>query len=131
MIFPNTNTNKEIENYLSKIYSQFSEEEKIHFNELNARYSLAYKLTHQAVCKGCMYPQNNTFERILSIIITVEEGRVPLGQEVGDFAQGLINLSPPDIQELYIEFVKQERLDTKLRKTFKDFEKILNEKFPY
>jgi hypothetical protein len=107
MIFPDTNTKIHIENYLSKIYLQLSEEEKYHFNELYSR-----------------YPQNNTFERILSIIITVEEGRMLLGQEVGDFAQGMINLAPPDIQGLYRDFVKEERiaiLNAKLCKTFEDF----------
>jgi hypothetical protein len=113
MIFPNTKTKKEIENYLSEILPQLSKEEKAHFDTLYAK-----------------HPQNNTFERILSIIITVEEESVPSGQEVGDFAQGLIDLSPPDIQGLYREFVKEERLDAKLRKTFKDFETQVDLMFP-
>jgi hypothetical protein len=114
MPFPNTNTNKDIENYLSEIFTKFSEEEKNHFIEL---YS--------------MFPQNNTFERILSIIIRVEENRVNQNQEIGEFAKGLIDLSPPDIQELYIKFVKEERiinLNAKLCKTFENFEKLFEKK---
>jgi hypothetical protein len=131
MPFPNTNTNKDIENYLSKIFTKLSEEEINHFNKL---YS--------------MFPQNNTFERILSIIIRVEENRlesqdtlhmyiqldnkltpnetVHPNQEIGEFAKGLIDLSPPDIQDLYIKFAKEERilnLNYKLYKTFKNFKK--------
>jgi len=107
MPFPNTNTNKDIENYLSEIFTKFSEEEKNHFIEL---YS--------------MFPQNNTFERILSIIIRVEENRVLPNQEIGEFAKGFIDLVPIDIRELYIKFIKEERiinLNYKLYKTFKNF----------
>ena len=97
----------DIKNYLLKIFTKLSEEEKNHFNELYSK-----------------YPQNNTFERILYIIVLVEENSVPLNQEIGEFAKGLIDLSPPDIQELYINFVKEERiinLNTKLCKTFEKF----------
>ena len=120
MPFPNTKTNKDIENYLSEIFTKLSEEEINHFNKL---YS--------------MFPQNNTFERILSIIIRVEENRLETrdtlhmyvqshsetldpNQEIGEFAKGFIDLSPPDIQDLYIKFAKEERilnLNSKLYKT--------------
>lgn len=116
----------EIKNYLSKIFTQFSEEEKNHFNELYSK-----------------YPQNNTFERILYIIVIVEENRIQLAnkltqdshnvQEIGEFAKGLIDLSPPDIQEIYIKFVKEERivnLNDKLCKTFNNFEKEIEQMFP-
>lgn len=99
----------DIKNYLLKIFTNLSEEEKKHFNELYSK-----------------YPQNNTFERILYIIVIVEENRVNQNQEIGEFAKGLIDLSPPDIQELYIKFVKEERivnLNAKLCKTFENFEK--------
>jgi hypothetical protein len=125
MPFPNTNTNKDIENYLSEIFTKFSEEEKNHFIEL---YS--------------MFPQNNTFERILSIIIRVEENRLESqdtlhmyletehpNQEIGEFAKGFIDLVPIDIRELYINFIKEERiinLNYKLYKTFEKFEKEIN-----
>lgn len=104
----------DIKNYLLKIFTNLSEEEKKHFNELYSK-----------------YPQNNTFERILYIIIIVEENRVNLNQEIGEFAKGLIDLSPPDIQELYIKFVKEERivnLNAKLCKTFENFEKLFERK---
>ena len=122
----------EIKNYLSKIFTNLSEEEKNHFNELYSK-----------------YPQNNTFERILYIIVIVEENRVqlankltiesllrgdvPPNQEIGEFAKGLIDLSPSDIQEIYIKFVKEERiviLNDKLYKTFNNFEKEIERMFP-
>lgn len=116
----------EIKNYLSKIFTNLSEEEKNHFNELYSK-----------------YPQNNTFERILYIIVIVEENRIQLAnkltqdshnvQEIGEFAKGLIDLSPPDIQEIYIKFVKEERivnLNDKLCKTFNNFEKEIERMFP-
>ncbi len=95
------------------MFTKLSEEERNHFNELYNK-----------------YPENNTFERILSIIIIVEENRVeiPLNCEIGEFAKGLIDLSPPDIQEIYINFVKEERiinLNAKLCKTFENFEKVI------
>ena len=109
----------DIKNYLLKMFTKFSEEEKNHFNELYSK-----------------YPQNNTFERILSIIIIVEENRLELAnkltldshnvQEIGEFTKGFIDLSPPDIQEIYIKFVKEERilnLNSKLCKTFEKFDK--------
>jgi len=112
----------DIKNYLLKMFSKFSEEEKNYFNELYIQYQ-----------------QNNKFERILSIIIRVEENRIqitnklslntlhmyePPNQEIGEFTKGLIDLSPPDIQEIYIKFAKEERiinLNTKLCKTFENF----------
>ena len=45
MIFPNINTNNDIKNYMSTIFSKLSEEEKKHFNKLYSK-----------------YPRNNTFE---------------------------------------------------------------------
>jgi hypothetical protein len=109
----------DIKNYLLKMFTKFSEEEKNHFNELYIQ-----------------YPENNTFERILSIIIRVEENRIQLAnkltqnthyaQEIGKFTKGFIDLSPPDIQEIYINFVKEERilnLNSKLCKTFEKFDK--------
>ena len=116
----------DIKNYLLKMFTKLSEEEKNHFNKLYMQ-----------------YPQNNTFERILYIIIIVEENRVQLAnkltleshnmQEIGEFAKGLIDLSPPDIQEIYIKFVKEERivnLNSKLYKTFNNFEKEIERMFP-
>jgi hypothetical protein len=116
----------DIKNYLLKMFTKLSEEEKNHFNKLYMQ-----------------YPQNNTFERILYIIIIVEENRVQLAnkltleshnmQEIGEFAKGLIDLSPPDIQEIYIKFVKEERilnLNSKLCKTFNNFEKEIERMFP-
>ena len=116
----------DIKNYLLKMFTKLSEEEKNHFNKLYMQ-----------------YPQNNTFERILYIIIIVEENRVQLAnkltleshnmQEIGEFAKGLIDLSPPDIQEIYIKFVKEERivnLNAKLYKTFNNFEKEIERMFP-
>lgn len=106
----------EIKNYLSKIFTNLSEEEKNHFNELYSK-----------------YPQNNTFERILYIIVIVEENRLSLNQEIGEFAKGFIDLSPSDIQEIYIKFVKEERiviLNDKLYKTFNNFEKEIERMFP-
>ena len=108
------------------MFTKFYEEEKNHFNELYIQ-----------------YPQNNTFERILYIIIIVEENRIQLAnkltqdshnmQEIGEFARGFIDLSPPDIQEIYIKFVKEERilnLNSKLCKTFNNFEKKINKMIP-
>ena len=116
----------DIKNYLLKMFTKLSEEEKNHFNKLYMQ-----------------YPQNNTFERILYIIIIVEENRVQLAtkltleshnmHEIGEFAKGLIDLSPPDIQEIYIKFVKEERivnLNAKLYKTFNNFEKEIERMFP-
>lgn len=116
----------DIKNYLLKMFTKLSEEEKNHFNKLYMQ-----------------YPQNNTFERILYIIIIVEENRVQLAtkltleshnmHEIGEFAKGLIDLSPPDIQEIYIKFVKEERilnLNSKLCKTFNNFEKEIERMFP-
>jgi hypothetical protein len=106
----------DIKNYLLKMFTKFSEKEKNHFNELYIQ-----------------YPQNNTFERILYIIIIIEENRVLLNQEIGEFTKGFIDLSPPDIQEIYIKFVKEERilnLNSKLCKTFEKFEKEINQMIP-
>ncbi len=121
MILQDINTNKihyltdEIKNYILKIFSKFSEEEKNHFKELYIQ-----------------FPQNKTFEWILYIIIVVEEKRVLPNQEIGEFTKGLIDLSPPNIRELYIDFVKKERiinLNFKLCKTFEKFEKEINQMF--
>ena len=116
----------DIKNYILKMFTKLSEEEKNHFNELYIQ-----------------YPQNNTFERILYIIVIVEENRVQLAnkltleshnmQEIGEFAKGLIDLSPSDIQEIYIKFVKEERilnLNSKLYNTFNNFEKEIERMFP-
>jgi hypothetical protein len=118
MDFPNK---KEIiGSYLSKIYQEFTPAEKIHFDKFNE-----------------MMLQNKTFETfdmilhtMLHIIIIVEEDRVPSGQEVGNFAQGLIDLLPSDYHALYREFVIQLRLDIKLRQTFKGFAAQVNKMFP-
>jgi hypothetical protein len=118
MDFPNK---KEIiGGYLSKIYPQFTPAEKINFDKLNE-----------------MMLQNKTFETfdmilsmMLHIIIIVEEDSVPSGQEVGKFAQGVIDLLPSDYHALYREFVKQTRLDIKLRQTFKGFAAQVNKMFP-
>jgi hypothetical protein len=109
MDFPNK---KEIiGGYLSKIYPQFTPAEKINFDKFNE-----------------MMLQNKTFETfdmilsmMLYIIIIVEEERVPSDQEVGNFAQGLIDLLPSDYHALYREFVLQTRLNIQLRKTFECF----------
>jgi hypothetical protein len=102
---------KIIENYLNNINSKLSSNEKKHFKELKDSY------------KG------RAVSTLITIMVEVEENRVALGQDLGCFTLGIINLLPVQNRVQFYKFAKRQRilvLDKKLSKTFESFTKQVN-----
>jgi hypothetical protein len=100
-----------IENYLNNINSKLSSNEKKHFKELK---------------DGC---RGRAVSTLITIMVEVEENRVALGQDLGCFTLGIINLLPVQNRVQFYKFAKRQRilvLDKKLHKTFKCFMKQVN-----
>ncbi len=83
---------KKIGEYLNNLTNRLSSDEIEHLRNLEGEFS------------------KKSVKELVKIIVTVEENRVPFGQDLGCLTLELINLLPPRHHETFYKLAKQQRI---------------------